>query len=395
MAITYRGGKFSGTAGAGGGNIAINSGLAGGSGAAALAGDLVVITVAVGTAARNPTIAIALPPGFTPLTLNHTTASAIDISVQTCYKIMPATPDLVVQIPSSGNNADGIAWTIQVFKGVDPTTPMDVAATFATGSGTDNLPDPLTITPTTAGAWIVVCGGGAGGTGGTYTAAYLTNFLTANGADTNDASVGSGYLVAPGGAYDPAKFGGGEVNAANSWGASTLALRPLIHAGTGVLAGPGSTVAGAASSATARPSSGVLVGAQAVIAGASAHHALHAASGAMVGPGAALAGSAARTRVHEVTGELIAQGSIFVGAADRVAGHVSHDAFGALIAQGALIAGIASGQPLGAARSTAVESSGIRPSGQGGIRPGGAGGTRPGGGSGSRPTQLSTGRRKP
>lgn len=338
MGISYRGGKVAGTAGQGGGSIAINSGLTGGSGTAALAGDLVVVTVSVGTAGRQPTIAIATPTGYTPLTAQRTTSSAIDTNVQTCYKVMGGTPDTAVTIPASGNNADGIAYTIQVFDGVDPVTPMDVAATFATNQGTDNLPDPASILPVTAGAWIVVCGGGAAGAGGTYTAAYLTNFLTANGADTNDANVGSGYLTWPGGTYDPAKFGGGSANAANSWGASTLALRPMAHPSTGALVGAGAAVDGAAAHIAIHATAGELEGAGSAIAGTAQHIAIHATSGALAGSGAALSGAAARTRAHATSGALVAPGSIIDGAAVY---NAVHGAAGDLAGPGATVDGAA------------------------------------------------------
>lgn len=229
MAISYVGGKGAGTAGTGGGSITLTTGLTGGSGGAPIEGDLVVVTVSVGTAARAPTTAISTPTGYTPLTAQRTTATTYDTNVQTCYKVMGSTPDTAVTIPPSGNNADGIAYTIQVFRGVDPTTPMDATPTYATGSGVNSRPDPAAITPVTAGAWIVCCGGGAAATGAVYTAGYLTNLLTFNGPDTNDGTVGSGYYTGwTSGAYDPAVFGGGSVNAANSWGATTLALRPLV-----------------------------------------------------------------------------------------------------------------------------------------------------------------------
>jgi hypothetical protein len=231
VAISYVGGKGAGTAGQGGGSITLTTGLTGGSGGAPIAGDLVVVTVSVGTQARAPTLAISTPSGYTALTAQRTTATTYDTNVQTCYKVMGGTPDTAVTIPASGNNADGIAYTIQVFRGVDGTTPMDATPTYATGSGTDNRPNPAAITPVTAGAWIVCCGGGAAAAGTTlYTAAYLTNLLTYNGADTNDGTVGSGYYTGwTSGAYDPAVFGGGSVNAANSWGATTLALRPAVN----------------------------------------------------------------------------------------------------------------------------------------------------------------------
>jgi hypothetical protein len=148
--------------------------------------------------------------------------------VQVSYKFMGSTPDTSVTIPGSGNAADGQAWTIQVFRGVDPTTPLDVTPTYATGQGTNNRPDPAAITPVTAGAWIAVCTGGAAANAtSALTAGYLTNLRFANGADTNDGCAASGYYTGwTSGSYDPAVFGGGNVNAANSWGATTIALRP-------------------------------------------------------------------------------------------------------------------------------------------------------------------------
>jgi hypothetical protein len=105
---------------------------------------------------------------------------------------------------------------------------MDVAATYNTGTGTNNNPDPQPIQPSTEGAWIVLCGGGAASNGATlYTAAYLTNFLSYNGADTSDGTVGAGYYTGwTSGSYNGAAFGGGSTNAANSWGCTSVALRP-------------------------------------------------------------------------------------------------------------------------------------------------------------------------
>jgi hypothetical protein len=227
MAITYVGGKGNGTAGRGGGSIDLTTGLTGGSGGAPIQDDLVLVTVSVGTAARQPAIAIVTPTGYTALTPQRTTATTYDTNVQTCWKFMGATPDTAVTIPASGNNADGIAYEIQVFRGVNPASFPQVTPTYATGSGVDNLPDPASIQPTVAGSWIGVCGGGAAGAGGTYTAGYLTNFLTHNGPDTNDGNAGCGYYTGwTSGAYDPAKFGGGSVDAANSWGCTTIVLAP-------------------------------------------------------------------------------------------------------------------------------------------------------------------------
>lgn len=227
MANGYVGGVVAGRTGNSNStvDVSLSSALTGGSDSGVSAGDLVVVTVVTATQARQPSVAIS---GYINLTPQRTTVSTYDVNIQTSYKFMPATPDSVVTIPAQGNAADGQAYAVQVFRGVDPNTTLDITPIYATGSGVNNNPNPGAITPVTAGAWILVCGGGAAATGTTlFTTATLTDFLTQNGADTNDATVGVGYYDAwTSGAYDPAAFGGGSTSAANSWGATTIALRP-------------------------------------------------------------------------------------------------------------------------------------------------------------------------
>jgi len=225
MAITYVGGRGAGRAGSTSTvDVPINVGLAGGSGAGALAGDLVVVTVCTGTQARQPGL---VPSGYTPLTANLTTDTTYDTNVQTSYKFMPGTPDTVVTIPSTGHIDDGQGYAIQVFRGVDPSTPMDVTPQYIVETGVNTIPDPPAIEPVTAGAWIVCCGGGAGATAAALTTSELTGFITFRGNDVTDGTVGCGYYTGwTSGSYDPAHWGGGSTNAANSWGCTTLALRP-------------------------------------------------------------------------------------------------------------------------------------------------------------------------
>jgi hypothetical protein len=234
MAISYVGGVVAGRTGNSNTTIdvSLSSGLTGGSNSGVSAGDLVVVTVSTGTAARSPSVAVTSPATYQNLTAQRTTATTYDTNFQVSYKFMPSTPDSVVTIPAQGNIADGQAYAVQVFRGVDPSTPLDVTPTYATGSGVNNRPDPASITPITAGAWIVVTGGGASSVGTTlYTNSELTNFLTENGADSIDGTVGVGYYTSwTSGAYDPIVFGGGGVAGANSWGATTIALRPAVEA---------------------------------------------------------------------------------------------------------------------------------------------------------------------
>lgn len=226
MAISYVGGQTAGrtnpTAA-----LSVNYALTGGSDSAPLAGDLVIVTCVTGSANGNPAMAVTTPATWTALGQLNQNATA-DTSMNVSYKFMEGTPDTAVTIPGTTNNAWGEAYSIQVFRGVDTSSPMDATPTTAGGTGTGR-PNPNSILPVTTGAWVVICGGGAAGAGATYTAPanFTTDFLTANGADTTDAMVGSGYWDGwVSGSVDPAVYTGGTTGANDSWTAYTLALRP-------------------------------------------------------------------------------------------------------------------------------------------------------------------------
>lgn len=229
MAITYVGGQTAGRAGAAS-TTNVTYALTGGSNSTPQAGDLVVITMVVGSQARNPAQAVTAPATFTSLGQLNPNTQTYDTSMNVSYKFMGGTPDTTFTAPSTGNVADAQRWTVQVFRGVDPTTPLDVAAVAASAVGTSRC-NPGSITPTTTGAWVVICGGGAAATGAAYTAPanYTTNFLTGFTADTNDALVGSGYRAWTSGAEDPAVYTGGSTATTSSWAAYTIALRPASN----------------------------------------------------------------------------------------------------------------------------------------------------------------------
>ncbi len=227
MAIQYVGGQVSGRAGAAS-TTTVTYALTGGLASVPAADDFVVITAIVGSQARNPAQAITTPATWTALGQLNPNTQTYDTSLNVSHKFMPATPDTTVTMPSTGNVADAQCWAIQVFRGVDKTNPLDVAAVAASAVGSGR-PNPGSITPSTAGAWVVICGGGAAATGAAYTAPanFTTNFLTGTTADTNDAMVGSGYWSGwTSGAVDPAQYTGGTANAVDSWAAYTLVLRP-------------------------------------------------------------------------------------------------------------------------------------------------------------------------
>jgi hypothetical protein len=235
------------------------------------------------------------------------------------WQFMGATPDTTITIPSSGNARNAQRWAIHVFRDVDSTTPWDVTSTTASGTATGR-PNPPSINPSTAGAWVLWLGSSAAGTGSAYTAPtdFAADWLGGTQVDTADCMNGFGYYTGwTTGAYDPAAItAGGTTNAADSWVAKTSVLRPkaaVTHATTGALTGPGSAIVGSASSATTRASSGALTGQGAAVAGTAARTRAHPTTGALTGPGAALAGSADRQDapagvIHDTSGALAGQG---------------------------------------------------------------------------------------
>lgn len=198
------------------------------------AGDLVIVTYAIGsTVARTPTI--ATPGGgaaYTNANAVLTQSDNFDASMLVAYKFMGGTPDTQVTLSETGggtgNIADAGAYTIQVFRGVDSSTPLDVAVVTG-GAANSSAVDPGQITPSTAGAIVVAMGAAASGTGSTMTSSDLTDFVATSRADTNDISIGAGYSTWAAGALNPAAFGNIPAGTtANSWVSLTIALRPLV-----------------------------------------------------------------------------------------------------------------------------------------------------------------------
>jgi hypothetical protein len=231
VAIEYVGGQTAGRTNPSSA-LSVNYALSGGLAAVPAAGDFVVVTAVTGSAAGNPAMAVTTPATWNAIGQLNQSAVTADTSLDVSHKFMPGTPDTAVTIPGTGNNAFGQAYAIQVFRGVDTSNPLDVAAVSAGGTGTGR-PNPASISPATAGAWTVICGGGAAGTGANYTAPanYATDFLTASGADTTDAMVGCGYNPSPGSPEDPAVYTGGTTGANDSWACYTIALRPAATIG--------------------------------------------------------------------------------------------------------------------------------------------------------------------
>lgn len=204
-------------------NISL-SGLTGGIDTSPSAGDFVIVGYGVGSFGA---VTIAINSSYTNLTKIAGTGSVTG-SLIVGYKFMPSTPDSDVNVSGTNNSNNAGGGTILVFRGVDPTTPMDATAVSATGSGS-MIPNPGAITPVTSGAFVVAIGaGGHNATVPAYTSSDLSQFKSVKSDDTYDIQVGGGYIEWSGsGSVNPATFtqASGD-SSAYSWAAYTLALRP-------------------------------------------------------------------------------------------------------------------------------------------------------------------------
>lgn len=201
------------------------------------AGDIVLVAVE-NSSTIDRTQAQLTPNGYTAAHTDNYQNDSNDSNFLVSYKIMGETPDTFVAIPASNSTAAGVAYAIYVFRGVNPTTPLDVTPVVTGGinTGVANAP---AITPITPGAWIVAFAGAAVSTGAVFTnptgmSATTNHFRSAViNTTTTDAVIGGAIFTGwSSGAYDPAAFGGSTTSNTGSWSAVTLALEPIVDAVT-------------------------------------------------------------------------------------------------------------------------------------------------------------------
>lgn len=196
------------------------------------AGDFVIFGVLTGSTADR-TLSTS-SSGWTKLTELYADGSTTDTNLAVWYKTIDASDvtNGFVLSGGSGNANDACIRMAIALTGVDSSTPLDVAEVPATGTAS-SCPNPGSITPSTAGAWVVAIGGGASGATSVFTnpgsySSTTNNFRTLAQADTND---GAGLVAIhtkswASGAVDPAQVTGGTSNAGDSWAVYTLAIRP-------------------------------------------------------------------------------------------------------------------------------------------------------------------------
>lgn len=194
-------------------------------------GDIVVVAYAAsGTADLAMAATWSGGAGDSVEFVEHYSNGTIDTNLAAYAKTMGATPDTTVTVTGPTGASNGTIAVAHVIKGA-VISALDTAAITAEGTGT-SVPNPGSVLPVTAGAWIAVIGAGAAAAGATFghtdLASTANHFRTGNHAETNDIAIGFGWKEDwASGAFDPAVWTGGNVNASNSWAALTLAIKPV------------------------------------------------------------------------------------------------------------------------------------------------------------------------
>lgn len=224
--INYVGGKTDPFAGTTSTRVVSLSGLSGGSDGAPRPGDLVLVFYSVAATNTSPPTLSVSTSGYQSLVQNNRAGLAYGVRLRGFYKIMSSSPDASVVVSGTGSANNAGAVTVQVFRGVDPVTPLDVADVAASAALSARA-NPASITPATQGAVVVACGGASHENGAvTFTASDLESFLSVGSDDVYDTTIGAGFIKWTGGAVDPAQFGFSGDNSDYAWAAYTIALRP-------------------------------------------------------------------------------------------------------------------------------------------------------------------------
>ena len=206
--------------------------LTGGIDTAAAVGDFIVVCEGNGGHYANIS-------GYTTIktVTNFDSSASPDVKseIYTAYKI--STGDTSVTVLRTSGNYDVGTTTILVFRGVDPTTPLDVIWPLSAKADNNVLADPPAITPVTDGAVVVCVGHGGIDTGSSATRSYSSTdfdefFTNWNhyATDGGGSVIGVGYKkIDPAGAFNPAAFTLTGADSTNDcWTAVSFVLRPAI-----------------------------------------------------------------------------------------------------------------------------------------------------------------------
>lgn len=229
MALAYRGGK-SANAGSGATDWSIDlTALSGGSGAAAQAGDIVIVVFSDHYPADGTGNMSVNTSGYTAIDGGglHSTDSR-QTNMRIFYKVMGVTPDTTLSLHDGSSGGDvGATGSVSVWSGINAATQMDVSPVPATGTNT-GTPDPAAILPVTTGAVVLAIGGGSATSDRTMTApsGFGNLIFGTNTQSSQNSTCGIASIAWGGGSVNPGTFGGMSTSTSDSWCALTVALRP-------------------------------------------------------------------------------------------------------------------------------------------------------------------------
>lgn len=199
--------------------------LTGGLGSTALAGDTVVLSFHFLTVGESGRTLEPTTSGYTKLA-NLFANDTYETNLYVGHKIMGGTPDTTVVVPSPVNGRPNIA-SVEVWRGVDSSTPIDVTTTTDTGVN-GGIATPPAITPVTTDALIIIIGANSTTASEPITAisSGYSNELIENAPSTTYASLGTGSKAWISGTETPGVYTGGGTVTTSSWAAVSLVLRP-------------------------------------------------------------------------------------------------------------------------------------------------------------------------
>lgn len=162
-------------------------------GYSAVEGDLVVVSFAVGSVG---TIADMLASDA-----SWTRAAVLFVggtytpTIGLFYKVMTSTPDTSLTfINGSSSTANAYAWTVHVFKNVNPVNPVLNVATNPTFNTAYPTPPQYQPKIATSVSYVVGAAGHTSGGIAFVPPTYMRSFSTRGANDTYDVSVGSGFI---------------------------------------------------------------------------------------------------------------------------------------------------------------------------------------------------------
>jgi hypothetical protein len=224
--IRYVGGKSIGVnRGTSSVDVSLGS-LTGGLSSSAADDDVCVVYFIGASVGANANLALSYANGFTT-EANLYANDSYDTNLLVGYLIYSSTSGGDTLTLPNGTGGAFVAGLIilQVWRGVDTTTPIDVP-TQGVATLNTSLVNPPAITPVTSGALIIAGGGTSAGNPDTYLSSDLNNFISSSHTSSGIAigGVGSSYWTS--GSFDPSQFTGIPTSTTQGNCSATLALRP-------------------------------------------------------------------------------------------------------------------------------------------------------------------------